>query len=161
MRLAAFHNHTRTHRGRPSLHDGAHAMSEPLGNRACRPSGDRLSEPMNEGTLPEELSADVLDDVANVVGAPVAVLRRLSGGINAGAVRVRLAGGADAVLKAEPRAHDHLDEALRARRVVEHMRGRGYPTPAWLAVGATATHVWHLMDFVDAAPCVRVHSVPR
>jgi hypothetical protein len=35
--------------------------------------------------------------------------------------------------------------------VVEHMRRRGYPTPAWLAVGATATHVWHLMDFVDAA----------
>jgi hypothetical protein len=32
------------------------------------------------------------------------------------------------------------------------MRGRGYPTPAWLAVGATATQVWHLMDFVDAAP---------
>jgi Phosphotransferase enzyme family len=32
------------------------------------------------------------------------------------------------------------------------MRRRGYPTPAWLGVGATATHVWHLMDFVDAAP---------
>jgi hypothetical protein len=32
------------------------------------------------------------------------------------------------------------------------MRGRGYPTPAWLGVGTTATHVWHLMDFVDAAP---------
>src|SRR4051794_10534265 len=32
------------------------------------------------------------------------------------------------------------------------MRGRGYPTPAWLGVGATATHVWHLMDFVDAVP---------
>jgi hypothetical protein len=32
------------------------------------------------------------------------------------------------------------------------MRGRGYPTPAWLGVGATATYVWHLMDFVDAAP---------
>jgi hypothetical protein len=41
---------------------------------------------------------------------------------------------------------------LRAQRVVEHMRRRGYPTPAWLGVGATATHVWHLMDFVDAAP---------
>ena len=41
---------------------------------------------------------------------------------------------------------------MRAQRVVEHMRRRGYPTPAWLAVGATATHVWHLMDFVDAAP---------
>ena len=45
-----------------------------------------------------------------------------------------------------------LDETLRAQRVVEHMRRRGYPTPAWLGVGATATHVWHLMDFVDAAP---------
>ncbi|ADD42683.1 aminoglycoside phosphotransferase [Stackebrandtia nassauensis DSM 44728] len=69
-----------------------------------------------------------------------------------GALRVQLAGGADAVLKAVPRAHsNHLDETLRAHRVVEHMRGRGYPTPAWLGVGATATHVWHLMDFVDAA----------
>ncbi len=67
-------------------------------------------------------------------------------------MRVQLAGRADAVLKAEPRAHSsHLDETLRARRVVEHMRRRGYPTPAWLGVGATATHVWHLTDFADAA----------
>ena len=32
------------------------------------------------------------------------------------------------------------------------MRRLGYPTPAWLGVGATATHVWSLMEFVDAAP---------
>ncbi len=32
------------------------------------------------------------------------------------------------------------------------MRRRGYPNPAWLGVGETVTHVWHLMDFVDAAP---------
>lgn len=32
------------------------------------------------------------------------------------------------------------------------MRARGYPTPGWLGVGATATQVWHLTDFVDAAP---------
>ena len=57
------------------------------------------------------------------------------------------------MLKAVPRTNpNHLDETLRAQRVVEHMRRRGYPTPAWLGVGATATHVWHLMDFVDAAP---------
>ena len=57
------------------------------------------------------------------------------------------------MLKAVPRAHpSHLDETLRAQRVAGHMRRRGYPTPAWLGVGATATHVWHLMDFVDAAP---------
>lgn len=100
-----------------------------------------------------ELPAEVLDDVASVVGAEVTLLSRLPGGVNAGAMRVQLAGRANAVLKAVPRAHpNHLDETLRAQRVVEHMRRRGYPTPAWLGVGATATHVWHLMDFVDAAP---------
>ncbi len=109
---------------------------------------------MSQGTQPEELPpADVLDDVASVVGAEVTVLSRLPGGVNTGAMRVQLAGRANAVLKAVPRAHpDHLDETLRAQRVVEHMRRRGYPTPAWLGVGATATHVWHLMDFVDATP---------
>jgi aminoglycoside phosphotransferase (APT) family kinase protein len=99
------------------------------------------------------LPAEVLADVASVVGAEVTLLGRLPGGVNAGAMRVGLAGRANAVLKAELRAHpNHLDETLRAQRVVEHMRRRGYPTPAWLGVGATATHVWHLMDFVDAAP---------
>jgi aminoglycoside phosphotransferase (APT) family kinase protein len=108
---------------------------------------------MNQGTHPEELPAEVLDDVASVVGAEVTLLSRLPGGVNRGAMRVQLAGRANAVLKAVPRAHpNHLDETLRAQRVVEHMRRRGYPTPAWLGVGATATHVWHLMDFVDAAP---------
>src|SRR5437016_1785871 len=68
-------------------------------------------------------------------------------------MRVQLAGSASAVLKAVPRAHpNHLDETLRAQRVADHMRRHGYPTPAWLGVGATATHVWQLMDFVDAAP---------
>ena len=114
---------------------------------------------MSEGARPEELPADVLDDVASVVGAQVTLLRRLAGGINAGAMRVQLGGRADAVLKAEPRAHpNHLDDMLRAQRVVEHMRGRGYPTPAWLGVGATATHVWHLTDFVDAAPALELTS---
>jgi aminoglycoside phosphotransferase (APT) family kinase protein len=109
---------------------------------------------MNQGTHPGELPpAEVLNDVAGVLGAEVTPLGRLPGGVNAGALRVRLAGRADAVLKAVPRTDpNHLDETLRAQRVVEHMRRRGYPTPAWLGVGATATHVWHLMDFVDAAP---------
>ena len=108
---------------------------------------------MNQGTHPEGLPAEVLDDVASVVGAEITLLSRLPGGVNGGAIRVQLAGRADAVLKAAPWAHpNHLDETLRAQRVVEHMRRRGYPTPAWLGVGATATHVWHLMDFVDAAP---------
>lgn len=108
---------------------------------------------MNRGTHPDELPAEVLADVARVAGTEVTVLSRLPGGVMAGAIRVQLTGRASAVLKAEPRAHPgHLDKTLRAQRVAEHMRTRGYPTPAWLAVGATATHVWHLMDFVDAAP---------
>ncbi|MFD2082776.1 phosphotransferase [Actinopolymorpha cephalotaxi] len=93
--------------------------------------------------------------MARVVGAEVTLLGRLPGGLDLGAMRVQLAGRADAVLKAVPRAQRHphqLDEWLRAQRVVAHMRRRGYPTPVWLGVGATATHVWHLMDFVDAAP---------
>lgn len=101
----------------------------------------------------DELPAEVRDDVAGVVGTEVTLGGRLPGGVNGGAVRVRLAGRADAVLKAVPRAHPgQLDETVRAQRVVEHMRRRGYPTPAWLGVGATATYVWHLMDVVDAAP---------
>jgi aminoglycoside phosphotransferase (APT) family kinase protein len=108
---------------------------------------------VKQGTGPEKLPAEVLDDVASVVGAEVTLLSRLPGGNDTGAMRVRLAGGADAVLKAAPREHlDRLDGTLRARRIVGHMRRRGYPTPAWLGVGATATHVWHLTDFVDAAP---------
>jgi len=108
---------------------------------------------MNQGTHPEELPAEVLDDVASVVGAEVTLLGRLPGGVNWGAMRVQLAGSASAVLKAVPRAHpNHLDETLRAQRVADHMRRHGYPTPAWLGVGATATHVWHLTDFVDAVP---------
>ena len=108
---------------------------------------------MNHGTHHEALPAEVLDDVASVLGAEATLLSRLSGGLDVGAMRVQLAGGANAVLKAWPRTHpNQLGEALRAQRVVEHMRRRGYPTPACLAVGATATHVWHLMDFVDAAP---------
>ena len=113
---------------------------------------------MNQGTHPEELPAQVLADVAKVDGTEVTVVGRLPGGVNGVAVRVRLPGRAYAVLKAVPRAEhsNYLDETLRARRVAEHMRGRGYPTPAWLGVGATTTHVWHLTDFVDAAPATEL-----
>ncbi|MET9272107.1 aminoglycoside phosphotransferase family protein [Kribbella sp. NPDC003557] len=117
------------------------------------PGGDRPFDPMSQGKHPEKLPIDVLDDVARVVGAEVALLSRLPGGFDVGALRVQLAGRAEAVLKAWPRTRpNQLDEVLRAQRVVEHMRRRGYPTPACLGVGATATHVWHLMDFVDATP---------
>ena len=101
--------------------------------------GDPPFEPMNQGTHPEELPAEVLDDVASVVGAEVTLLGRLPGGVNWGAMRVQLAGRANAVLKAVPLAQwpNQLDDTLRAQRVADHMRRHGYPTPAWLAVGTT------------------------
>ena len=40
---------------------------------------------MTQGTHPEELPAEVLDDVASVVGAEVTLLGRLPGGVNGGA----------------------------------------------------------------------------
>ena len=108
---------------------------------------------MSEGTHPEGLPTEVLADVAGVVGAEVTLVGRLPGGFDVGAMRVELAGRANGVLKAWPRVRpNQLDESLRTQRIVEHMRRRGYPTPAWLGVGATTTHVWHLMDFVDADP---------
>jgi aminoglycoside phosphotransferase (APT) family kinase protein len=108
---------------------------------------------------PVELPADLLDDVADVVGAEVTLLGRLSGGVNGDKVRVRLPDGADAVLKVVSRADPQdLEDALRAQRVAEHMRRCGYPTPAWLGVGATATHIWQLMDFVDAPAATAMTS---
>jgi hypothetical protein len=47
---------------------------------------------MNQGTHPEDLPAEVLDDVASVVGAEVTLLGRLPGGDHVGAMRVQLAG---------------------------------------------------------------------
>lgn len=108
---------------------------------------------MNQGTHPEELPAEVLDDVASVVGAEVTVLSRLPGGFDVGAMRLQLTSGANVVLKAWPRVRpNQMDEVLRAQSVIEHMRARDYPTPACLGVGATATHVWSVVEFVDAAP---------
>ena len=112
-----------------------------------------MTEPMSVTPSDHELPVVVLDDVTGVVGAEITVLGRLPGGANGGAFRVQVGDGASAVLKAAPWAHPgHLDETWRARRVVEHVREQGYPTPAWLGVGATDTHVWHLMELVDAAP---------
>src|SRR4051812_18409377 len=79
-----------------------------------------------------EVPDEVLDDVASVVGAEVTLLSRLAGGVKSGSIRVQLAGRSSAVLKAEPRTRpNHLDDTLRGQRIVEHMRGRDYPTPAW------------------------------
>jgi aminoglycoside phosphotransferase (APT) family kinase protein len=102
---------------------------------------------------PGQLPREILDDVAGVVGANVTVVGRLPGGLDVGAILVRLDGRVEAVLKLWVRVRaDQPAEVLRAQRVVTHMRSRGYPTPACLGVGATTTYVWQLMEFIEAAP---------
>ena len=104
-----------------------------------------------------ELLGGVLADVGRVVGGEVTPLGWLAGGFDVGALRVGLGGGGEAVVKAWPRVRlGQLGEVLRAQRVVGHMRGCGYPTPAWLGVGATDTHVWQLIEFVDAGPAAEM-----
>src|ERR1700728_1293583 len=72
-------------------------------------TGRIWEDSMNQGTHPEGLPGEILDDVASVVGAEVTVLSRLPGGLHVGALRVQLAGRSNAVLKAVPRAHlDYL-----------------------------------------------------
>lgn len=105
----------------------------------------------------ESLPAGVLEDVATVVGEEVRVIGRLPGGVNSGAVHVQWGVQTSAVVKVDLLTHTHgLDDTLRARRIVEHMRQHAYPTPAWRAVGTTDTHVWQLVDLVDADPAPRL-----
>jgi aminoglycoside phosphotransferase (APT) family kinase protein len=108
---------------------------------------------MLRGMRPDDVPSDVLRDVARACGAEVVPVSRLAGGVNGGAVRVRVPGRADAVLKVTPRTgRCEPEAAARARRVVDHMRRLGYPTPAWLGIGATEAHVWQLTDLVDGVP---------
>ena len=63
--------------------------------------GDRPFEPMNHGTHPEELPAEVVDDVASVVG-PRSLLSRHPEALNGGAMRVQLAGRANSAQSSAP-----------------------------------------------------------
>jgi aminoglycoside phosphotransferase (APT) family kinase protein len=72
--------------------------------------------------------------------------RRLAGGANEGAYLVRNPDGASAGVKARKAAADQL---LAAAQLVAHARERGWPTPAWYAVGSAPTGVsWILQEFI-------------
>lgn len=86
---------------------------------------------------------EVLGDVTDV--------ERLAGGVQGGAWRVR-AEHSHAVLKARPWAHDlHLEQMETSGRVTDRLRAAGYPTPRWLATGASKVLVWQLQEYVDAS----------
>jgi aminoglycoside phosphotransferase (APT) family kinase protein len=72
--------------------------------------------------------------------------RRLAGGANEGAYLVRSPDGMSAVVKARRATAGQL---LAAAQLVTHARERGWPTPAWYAVGSAPTGVsWILQEFI-------------
>lgn len=80
--------------------------------------------------------------------------KRLPGGLNTGAYLVAQPNGDRAVLKWRT---DDPERMLAAAPIVAAARARGWPTPAWLAVGtAPSGEAWVLQQFVAGAPPTRL-----
>ncbi len=103
----------------------------------------------------DRLSAEVLGYVNEAHRTSYRLVRRLAGGVQSGAW---LVAGSDkpAVLKWSPDPA-WRDQVLRANRAVRHIRALGYPTPAWLAVGATpAGHSYQVQELVAGRTAERL-----
>lgn len=97
-------------------------------------------------------TAAVLHEVNLAHGGTYRLVRPLLGGIQSGAWLIR--GGADraAVLKWTP-DQTWAKQVQRASRAVAFVRQRGYPTPAWLAVGITAGGIgYQVQQYVPGSP---------
>jgi hypothetical protein len=90
-------------------------------------------------------------------GSAWALVERLAGGHQSGAYRLRDAiSGRPGVLKVSERT-DWAQQVTRAAPIIEAARTAGWPTPAWLAVGAT-TQGWpyEIQEWVDGTPMDRL-----
>lgn len=87
----------------------------------------------------------VLKAANTALGGTYALARPLPGGFQSGAWLIEDDTGRQAVLKWTP---DRLwaEQIQRAGRAVAVVRRRGYPTPAWLAVGATGSGSGYLVQ---------------
>src|SRR5260370_22870551 len=84
------------------------------------------------------------------LGAGWELEKRLPGGLNTGAYPVAQPNGDRAVLKWRT---DDPERLLAAAPIVAAARARGWPTPAWLAVGTTPSgEAWGLRRFAAGAP---------
>lgn len=86
-------------------------------------------------------TASVLREVNEIYRTDYSVVRPLVGGVQSGAWLLASGQGGWAVLKWS-RDRSWGGQIQRAARSVERVRDRGYPTPAWLAVGVTPVPVW-------------------
>jgi hypothetical protein len=93
-------------------------------------------------------TAEVLDEVNRAHERAWRLVGALEGGWQSGASLVEDDDG-QAVLKWSDRAW-WADRVLGAEPMVRHARSLGYPTPAWLAVGATADGFpYQVQEFAD------------
>ncbi|MBV1854795.1 aminoglycoside phosphotransferase family protein [Catellatospora tritici] len=101
-------------------------------------------------------TAAVLAEVNAAHGTGWTLVRRLDGGAQSGAHLVRDDSGGQAVLKWSTRTA-WAPQVLRAAPVIARMRQRGWPTPAWLAVGTTrAGWPYQVQEFVAGEPVRRL-----
>lgn len=105
-------------------------------------------------------TAEVVAEVNLALGTDYQLVRRLAGGLQAGAFELA-DGDSRVVLKwnADPGwAH----RVYRAAELVRKARAAGYPTPAWLAVRTTrAGAPYQLQEFVDGTPLADASGVGR
>jgi Ser/Thr protein kinase RdoA (MazF antagonist) len=98
----------------------------------------------------------VLAFVNDAHGLRYRCVRRLAGGIQAGAYELRDPADRPAVLKWSTR-RDWAEQMLRAVPAVRRVRERGWPTPAWLAAGTTPDGLpYQVQEFVVGTPMERV-----
>lgn len=113
----------------------------------------RVALPQSDG-LTDQVSPSIhraVADVNRAYGAQLALRSRFSGGLQGGAYLLEDPDGRVAVLKWFPDPR-RLPELQRVAQAVEAVRSVGYPTPAWLVVGATDEGVYQLTKYTPGEP---------
>jgi hypothetical protein len=99
---------------------------------------------------------DVIGQINDQTGTAWKALGPMSGGLQSGATRIIAADGLLAVVKWSPRP-EWARRVVSAAPVVRYARDRGYPTPAWLAVGTTTEGCpWLVYEYLDGSPAARL-----
>ena len=93
-----------------------------------------------------------LEEVNDTLQGTYQLVRPLQGGFQSGAWLIRDDAGRHAVLKWTPDRR-WAEQIQRASRAVAVVRRRGYPTPAWLAAGVTASGSgYQVQEYVPGRP---------
>lgn len=96
-------------------------------------------------------TAKIVREINQTQGSRFTMRERCRGGLNGGAWLLTDPAGSRAVLKW--RTHGGANRIGQQPRLVERIRAAGYPTPAWLAAGVTASGVvYHVQEFVPGEP---------